>query len=159
MYSETAMILFNFNIYMCFLHQSGDHWLSQPASQTLTAAGYFTGKFPSATQAKGFRDILVYSKDASFFRVTLRKTNQCLTMALFRRFHRMFRRRLCLLFVLVWIATVFLCGLEVMKFKTMLKKNGKDCKFTAFAFREEATLYVSGIAVAKMIYVLQQFKN
>ena len=102
---------------------------------------------------------LFTQKDASFFRVTLRYTNQCLTMALFRRLHRMFRRRLCLLFVLVWIATVFLCGLEVVKFKTMLKKTGKDCKFTAFPFREEATLYVSGIAVAKMIYVLQQFKN
>ena len=77
--------------------------------------------------------------DASFFRVTLRHMNQCLTMALFRRVHRMFRRRLCLLFVLVWIATVFLCGLEVMKFKTMLQKTGKNCKSTAFGFREVAT--------------------
>ncbi len=82
---------------------------------------------------------LFTQKDALFFRVTLRYTNQCLTMAFFRRVHRMFRRRLCLLFVLVWIAAVFLCGLEVMKFKTMLKKTGKNCKFTAFGFREEAT--------------------
>ena len=91
--------------------------------------------FPSSIRrSQAFVTFLFTQKDASFFRVTLRYTNQCLTMALFRRFHRMFRRRLCLLFVLVWIATVFLCGLEVMKFKTMLKKTGKDCKFTAFLF-------------------------
>jgi len=45
--------------------------------------------------------------------------------------------------VLVWLATVFLCGLEVMKYKTTLKGPGKDSMFTAFGVLEEN--YVSGI--------------
>ncbi|XP_078366828.1 uncharacterized protein LOC144650905 isoform X1 [Oculina patagonica] len=45
-------------------------------------------------------------------------------MALFRGVRRIFRRRLFLFFVLILIGTVFLCSLEVFKYKGKLRKSG-----------------------------------